>query len=138
MNRVYKTYIPNGFSNVNSYLFTENPEELIQFLKNSFYAEEINRSINERNNEISNCILKIGDSCFMISQARGEFVNMRSAFYLFVEDVDTLYENAIRNGAQTSFEPADMDYDDRQAGIIDRAVNYWFISKRLLKKGYQE
>jgi len=138
MNTTFKTYTPEGFSTLNSYLFTENPEELIQFLKNSFYAEEINRSINTRNNSIGNCILKIGDTCFMISQARGEFMNMRTAFYLYVEDVDSVYENAIRYGALNSFEPEDMDYDDRQAGIIDTSGNYWFISKRLLNKGYHE
>jgi len=138
MKTLFKTYTPEGFSNVNSYVFTENPEELIQFLKNSFYAEEINRSINPRNHSIGNCILKIGDTCFMISQARGEFMNMRTAFYLYVEDVDAVYENALQHGAKNSFEPADMDYEDRQAGIIDTAGNYWFISKRLLQKGYHE
>ncbi len=138
MKTIFKTYTPDGFRNLNSYLFTENPEELIQFLKESFYAEEINRSINIRNNTIGNCILKIGDSGFMISQARGEFMKMRTALYLYVEDVDAVYENALRQGGKNSFEPENMDYEDRQGGIIDPAGNYWFISKRLIQKGYHE
>jgi len=90
------------------------------------------------NGQIGNCILKIGDSCFMISQARGEFENMRTAFYLYVDDVDAVYHNAMEIGGKESFPPEDMDYEDRQGGIIDPAGNYWFISKRLVDKGYHE
>lgn len=73
MNKIFDTFRPEGFSTVNGYLFVENPNELIYFLKNAFYAEEINRSTDPRNGDIANVILKIGSSCFMISQARGPF-----------------------------------------------------------------
>ncbi len=138
MKPFFNTYTPEGFGNVNAYLFIERPEELILFLQKAFYAEEVNRSINERTGEIGNSILKIGDSCFMISQARGEFEGMRTSFYLYVNDVDTIYQNALAHGADAVFEPADMDYEDRQAGIIDPAGNYWWISKRLVEKGYED
>ncbi|MCB0476441.1 MAG: hypothetical protein KDC69_12240, partial [Flavobacteriaceae bacterium] len=88
MNKIFDTYRPEGFRTVNGYLFVENPEELIDFLKNAFYAEEINRSINPENGDIANVILKVGDSCLMISQAREQFLNMRAAFYLFVDNVE--------------------------------------------------
>lgn len=136
MKTVFNTYTPEGFSNVNSYLFVADPEALVNFLQKAFYAEEINRSINETNGDISNVILKIGDSCFMISQARGQFEGMRTAFYLYVEDVDTMYQNALAQGAEVVFEPTDMPYEDRQGGIVDPAGNYWWISKRLVEKGY--
>lgn len=137
MNKIFDTYRPEGFRTVNGYLFVTNPSELIAFLKNAFYANEINRSTNP-NGEIANVILKIGDSCFMISQAREPFLNMRTSFYLFVDDVDNIHERAIKYGAQVELEPADMDYGDRQSGIIDPSGNYWWISKRLVNKGYHE
>lgn len=136
MHKVFDTYRPEGFGTVNGYLFVENPDELIDFLKKSFYAEEINRSVNPQNGEIANVILKIGSSCFMISQARGQFLNMRAAFYLFVDDVDEIHKRAVENGGKVEFEPADMDYGDRQSGITDPGGNYWWISKRLVNKGY--
>ena len=138
MNKIFDTYRPKGFGTVNGYLFTENPEELIDFLKNAFYAEEINRSTNPKNGDIANVILQIGDSCFMISQAREQFLNMRTAFYLYVDNVDEMHKRAVANGAKVEFEPWDMDYGDRQSGIIDPAGNYWWISKRLVTKGYNE
>lgn len=138
MNEIFKTYRPDGFGTVNGYLFVDNPEELIEFLKQAFLAKEINRSINPENGEIGNAILKIGDSCFMISQAREQFLNMRTAFYLFVENVDEFHKRAIKYGAKVEFDPMDMDYQDRQSGIIDPSGNYWWISKRLIEKGYHE
>lgn len=138
MNKIFETYRPKGFGTVNGYLFVSNPEELIEFLKKAFYAEEINRSTNPKNGEIGNVILKIGDSCFMISQAREQFLNMRAAFYLYVDNVEEIHKRAIKYGAKVEFEPADMDYNDRQSGIVDPSGNYWWISKRLVNKGYHD
>lgn len=56
MNKVFNTYRPEGFETANGYLFAENPKELIDFLKNAFYAEEINRSTNPENDDIANVI----------------------------------------------------------------------------------
>ena len=138
MNKIFDTYRPEGFGTVNAYLFVENPMELIRFLKNAFYAEEINRSTNPQTGEVANVIMKIGTSCLMISQARGPFLNMRTSFYLFVDNVDEVHERALTFGAKVEFEPADMDYQDRQSGIIDPSGNYWWISKRLVNEGYHE
>ncbi len=63
---------------------------------------------------------------------------MQTSFYLYVEDVDMMHSRAIENGAILEFEPADMPYDDRQSGIMDPCGNYWWISTRLVKKGYHE
>ena len=136
MNKIFDTYRPEGFGTMSAYLMVENPLELIDFLKKAFYAEEINRSISPLNGNIANVILKLGSSCFMVSQASGQYLNMRSAFYIYVDDVDEMHKRAIENGAKVEFEPADMEYQDRQSGVIDPSGNYWWISKRLVKKGY--
>ena len=101
-------------------------------------AKEINRSISPIDGDIANCILQIGDTCFMISQARDQFKGMRTALYLFVDDVESIHKRALENGASVEFEPADMPYEDRQSGIIDPSGNYWWISKRKVEKGYHE
>lgn len=134
---MFETYKPEGFHTVMPYLFVEEPEKLVEFLKNVFYAKEINRSLMP-NGDIGNVILKIGDSCFMISQARGEFEKMRTALYLYVSDVDALHKRAVDHGAEVCFEPDNMPYGDRQSGIVDPCGNYWWISKRMLNKGYEE
>ena len=74
----------------------------------------------------------------MITQARGAFMGMRTAFYLYVDDVDAIHQRAIENGASVVFEAEDMDYGDRQSGVMDPSGNYWWISKRFDQKGYHE
>ncbi len=138
MKSIFQTYKPDGFHTVTPYLFVDKPQVLIDFLKNAFFANEINRSINPENGDIANCILQIGDTCFMISQAREQFTQMRTALYLFVDDVEGIHKRAIENGAKLESEPDDMPYEDRQSGIIDPCGNYWWISKRQVKKGYNE
>ena len=138
MNKIFDTFRPDGFGTVSAYLMVLDPQELITFLKKAFYAEELNRSINPETGLISNCILKIGSSCFMVSSARDQYLNMRTAFYLYVDDVDEVHKNAIENGAKLEFEPMDMPYEDRQSGIIDPSGNYWWISKRLVNKNYED
>lgn len=136
MNKIFETYKPEGFHTINTYLLIDNPQELIDFLRNAFWAEEIDRSINPQNGDISNCILKIGDSCFMLSQAREPFLNMKTSLYLFVDNVEEVHQRSMENGAILVFEPADMPYGDRQSGVIDPSGNYWWISKRMEEKNY--
>lgn len=138
MEKIFNTYKPNGFHTVTTYLFVDNPQGLIDFLKKAFLAKEIHCSINPTNNDVANCILKIGDSCLMISQAREQFIGMRAALYLFVDNVDEIHNRAIEYGGTMAFEPADMPYEDRQSGIIDPSGNYWWITKRLKQKDYHE
>jgi uncharacterized glyoxalase superfamily protein PhnB len=138
MDNIFETYKPDNFHTVTPYLFVDKPQLLIDFLKNAFLAKEINRSTNPTNGDIANCILQIGDTCFMISQAREQFEGMKTALYLFVDNVEVIHKRAVDNGAKIEFEPADMPYEDRQSGIIDPCGNYWWISKRQVKKGYHE
>ena len=138
MNPIYNTFRPEGFGTVNSYLFVKEANLLIDFLKEAFYAEEVQRSLRPNSDLIGNCILKIGDSCFMITEATKGFEGMRSSHYLFTEDVDALHKRALQYGATEIFSPADMDYGDRQGGVIDPNGNYWWISKRLKNVDYQE
>lgn len=135
MRELFKTYRPVGFSTVNPYLMTKNPQQLIDWLVEVFEAEEHNRTLSPEG-IIKNAILKIGDSCIMIAKASEMFEGMSTCLYLFVNDVDHVYEKAINSGGIEIFPPEDMDYGDRQGGIQDPAGNYWWISKRLSEAAY--
>ncbi|MCB9233598.1 MAG: VOC family protein [Bacteroidia bacterium] len=138
MNEIYDTYRPAGFGTITPYIMAANALELIDFYKKAFFAEELDRSTHPETGEITNCILRMGGSCFMVARGRDEFLNMRTSFYLYVSDVDQMHHHALQNGARLVFDPADMPYEDRQSGVIDPAGNYWWISKRLVEKGYEE
>ena len=99
-------------------------------------AEEKNRTMRPETDVIANVILQIGDTSFMISEASEPFLDMRTSFYLYVENVDEVYNYAIENGASSVFPPAAQSFGDRQGGIVDMKGNYWWISKRLSDEEY--
>ena len=66
------------------------------------------------------------------------FMDIWIPSYLFVNDVDLVYQTAIDFGAESIYPPDDMDYGDRQAGIKDPEGNYWWISMRLDETPYQD
>lgn len=136
MNPLFDTYRPDGFTTLNTYLFVEDPVAYIDFLKQAFYAEEQSRTIHPETGVIQNCILQIGDTAFMISQASGPFMGMRTSLYLYVSDADQIYNRALESGCKPVFAPEDMPYGDRQGGVEDPAGNYWWISTRFEKSNY--
>ncbi|NER09021.1 Uncharacterized conserved protein PhnB, glyoxalase superfamily [Muriicola jejuensis] len=136
MEEIYNTYRPEGFGTVTPYIFAEDPVKLIQFLTLGLKAEELQRTKDPKTGDITNCILRLGHSCLMVSRARPPFTGMKSSFYLYVDDVDIMHELAIKAGAREVFSPADMPYRDRQSGIQDMEGNYWWISKRLEQSEY--
>jgi PhnB protein len=51
--------------------------------------------------------------------------------YLYVEDIDAVYQRAIQAGATSVKEPANQFYGDRSAGVTDPVGNYWGIATRV-------
>jgi len=63
-----------------------------------------------------------------IGEAHGQFQPMPSMFYLYVEDVDSLYQRALEAGAKLEREPANQPYGDRVAAVSDSFGNLWYLA----------
>src|SRR5262249_10701029 len=112
-------YIPEGFGTVFPYVVVDHAEKFADFLKNTFNAQEMGRTV-QRNGRIANIRIKIGTSAFRVSEASEENMKaMPAAYYVYVEDVDATFDKALSHGATRWFDPMDMPYQDRQGGIID-------------------
>ena len=48
--------------------------------------------------------------------------------YVYVKDTDATYRRALKAGATSIMEPADMFYGDRNAGVKDPSGNQWWIA----------
>jgi PhnB protein len=130
-------YIPEGYGTVFPYMTVENIESFIAFLKNVFDATELGRTI--MNGRVANCRLRIGTTSFMVSEVDSiDFKPMPSAYYIYVEDTDATFTKALSHGAKRIFDPTNMPYQDRQAGVIDPAGNYWWISTRQVREPYDD
>ncbi|RUR72048.1 glyoxalase [Nostoc sp. PCC 7120 = FACHB-418] len=119
--------IPSDYHTVTPYLFVEGAATLIEFLKQGFAAKEIRRTLHPEGS-IMNAEVKIGDSVIMLSEARCEFKPMPSSIYLYVENTDTTYDNALKAGAISMMQPNDEFWGDRHAAVKDPNGNYWWIA----------
>ena len=85
-------------------MLVDRADDLVDFLKTTFSATEIGRTALP-NGRIANVRIKIGTSTFMASEADQENMKaMRSAYYVYVEDVDHTLEKAVSNGATKLFD----------------------------------
>jgi len=129
-------YIPEGYGTVFPYMIVDSPNDFVEFLKNVFGSTEVGRT-ELPDGRVANIRIRIGTSIFMVSQADNETMKpMPGAYYVYVEDVDHTFEKAIAHGADKLFDPMDMPYQDRQAGVSDPFGNIWWISRRLVEEPY--
>jgi PhnB protein len=50
---------------------------------------------------------------------------------MYVPDIDTVYQNALRAGAKTTRPPRDEPYGDRAATVEDTFGNLWSIATHI-------
>jgi uncharacterized glyoxalase superfamily protein PhnB len=50
------------------------------------------------------------------------------AFHVYVRDCDAAYQRALAAGGKSLQEPADQEYGERSASVIDAAGNHWYIA----------
>jgi len=105
-------------------------EPMIAFLKKAFGAEELGRAVSPEG-VIYHATLKIGDSHLELGEAQGPYQPMKSMFYLYVPDCDSLYRRALAAGAASISEPADQPYGDRSGGVKDVFGNQWYIATHI-------
>lgn len=119
--------IPEGYHSVTPYLTVQGVPTLIDFMKQAFEAQEIER-VTRPDGTVGHAEVKIGDSIVMMGEAGGEGQPMPGAVYLYVNDVDATYTRALRAGAVSTMEPMDQFYGDRSAGVKDPSGNQWWIA----------
>lgn len=124
------THVREGLRTVTPYLHPRGAVQLIEFLKRAFGAGEAFR---EQSPEgiIHHAQVRIGDSIVEMGEAHGEYQPMPTMFYLYVSDVDALYQRALQGGATLINEPADMPYGDRVAAVADPFGNQWYIATHI-------
>ena len=101
--------------------------KFIDFLQHAFGAEVVER---HQSNEgfVYHAKVRIGDSVVEMGEAHDQWQPMPSAIYLYVEDVDATYKQALNAGATSALEPTNQPYGDRTAWVNDEFGNVWYLS----------
>ena len=122
--------IPKGYRTVTPYLVVPDVDAVINLVKKTFGGEEIFRAVGGAGGY--HCEVRVEDSMLMIGGGgadvswKGE--PMLGAFHVYVRDCDDAYKRALEAGGKSLAAPADQEYGERSASVIDAAGNHWYIA----------
>jgi len=128
-------YIPEGFGTITPYIFVNTADAFSDFVATAFGGVERGRTTRP-DGVIANLQMEVGTSMIMVSEATEQYPAMPAAYYLYVEDCDSVTNQAILAGGVLKMAVADMSYGDRQSGVEDPFGNIWWISQRLVHGPY--
>lgn len=122
--------VPQGYNTVNPYIMVKGVMDYANFLTHAF-SGSVKSKTTSANGSILNVYMQIGSSMAMLAEVRGGFQPMPMSFYIYVPDVDAVYEQALEAGATSLHAPSDKFYGNRDCGVIDPRGTYWFIASMI-------
>jgi PhnB protein len=138
--------VPEGFHTATPYLIFKDAARAIEFYKKAFGALELER-IADENGKVRHAEIKIGDSPFMMTEESAEYPDWQSPesrggtpvhFYLYVEDCDAVFNQAIAAGAKELLPMKDQFYGDRSGGVTDPFGHVWYIATHIADVSAEE
>ena len=124
--------IPEGYQRVMPYLIIKNAAAFIEFAQKVFGAEERYKAMRDEK-LIMHAEISIGGSVIMLADETEIYAKRPAGMFIYVDDCDSVYKNALANGATSVSEPADQSYG-RSAGILDQFGNTWWLTTTGLLK----
>ena len=127
--------IPNGYHTATPYLIVKDAASAIDFYKKAFGATELFRMAGP-GGRVMHAEIKIGNSPIMMADECPE-MRARSpqsvggspvGIYLYVEDVDALFNQAVAAGAKVTRPVQDQFYGDRAGGLEDPFGHVWHVA----------
>src|SRR5438477_12343564 len=91
------SFVRTGFHTITPTLLVDDPEGLIQFLRQAFAAEEVARTLEE--GAVRHAVLRLGDSIVEVEPA-GRWAARPAALHLYVKDARSTYQRALESGAK--------------------------------------
>lgn len=125
-----------GHHTVTPYIIIKDAAQAISFYQKAFGASELMR-ITDDSGKVQHAEIKIGNSPIMIVDEFPEYPVMRSPqslggagahIFLYIEDVDTFFSQAIDAGAKELEAVKDHSDGDRRGGVIDPFGHIWWIA----------
>ncbi len=118
--------IAQDLHTVTVYFHPIGAQRFIDFVTNAFGGKELMRHAEDE--MIMHAKVQIGDSVIELGEARYPTQPLPTAIYLNVNDVDAMYEDALKAGGTSMQPPADQVYGDRTAWIKDPFDNVWYVA----------
>ncbi len=127
--------IPDGYHSVTPYLSIKGAADAIEFYKKAFDAVELFRLampggiIGHAEIQIGSSRIMIADPCDDVSFGDPKALGGSTVgLYLYVNDVDATFSQAVTAGAKTVKHVEDQFYGDRSGAIEDPYGHRWFLA----------
>jgi PhnB protein len=140
-------YIPEGYNTVTPYLVIKGAAKAIDYYKRVFGATETVRMPGP-NGTVGHAELKIGDSHIMLADenpSMGQGHTSAStigaspiSLYVYLPDVDKVFDRAIAEGAKVLKPVQDQFYGDRSGFLQDPFGHLWGVATHVEDVSPQE
>ena len=131
--------IPQSYPRVTPYLHVEGASAAIDFYTEILGATETMRMPGDTPDSIGHAELQLGNSVIMLAD---EFPGMGAlgpksiggspvTIHVYVEDVDAVFDKAVRAGARALQEPTDQFYGDRSGQFEDPFGHRWNVASHV-------
>ncbi len=139
MPNVEPTQKSKGYHTITPSLTVADAKAAIEFYKKAFGAEEREICLGPDGKSVMHAEIKIGDSVIMLND---EFPKMGCVgpltlggspvtMHVYVDNVDEVYDNAIKAGATSTMNVADQFWGDRYGQVVDPYGFKWGISTHI-------
>jgi PhnB protein len=124
--------IPEGYHTISPSLTCKDAARAIDFYKKAFNAQEIMR-MPSPDGKISHAELRIGDSVIFLNDEMGPMAGNTSGtpriyLFLYVEDADTTFNNALKAGAKVEMPLENQFWGDRFGKLTDPFGHQWGVA----------
>lgn len=122
--------VPEGYHAVTPFVIAKGAAQFIDFMKDAFDAAELGR-VSDEHGVISHAEVRIGDSVVMTFDARKDWPETPAFLRLYVTDVDSTYQRALKAGATSVTDLTNMPWGDRVCRVRDPLGNLWWLMTRI-------
>src|SRR5215216_1948829 len=132
--------VPEGFHSVTPHLVIDDCAKAIEFYKTAFGAQP-RLQMPGPGGKILHAEIQIGDSIVMLNDEMPPMANQpgvykspksagfaTAALFLYLDDVDAMFERAVKAGCQVRMPLTDMFWGDRYGQVIDPFGLTWGLA----------
>lgn len=117
--------IPSNYLPVMPYLILNDSKGFLEFAKEVFNAQE-QLIVPGENGQIMHGEIKIHDAVIMFAQSSENFASKSAGMFIYVDNVDQVYDTALRHKSISLTLPEQKEYG-YTAGFEDVFGNQWWI-----------
>ncbi len=135
--------IPPGYHTATPYLVVNDGSGALEYYKKAFNAKELHRMAGP-GGRIMHAEFKIGDSIIMLAEEMGPNRSPQSlggspvSIFLYVENVDSVFKQAVDAGGKADKQPENMFWGDRFGSLTDPYGHLWGLATHVEDVAPQE